>query len=79
MLTVKACSVTTLLGEWSKQDFHSLQFQKNIGSDNHHLFKCLTLDVDSRNGIKSWEKALSFSENSFELEVTNPHNVERDT
>ena len=24
MLTVKACSVTTLLGERSKQDFHSL-------------------------------------------------------
>ena len=39
MLTVKACSATTIFREWSNQDFHSLEFRKYISYDNHPFFE----------------------------------------
>ena len=61
MLTVKACSETTLFAELSDEVFHSLQFGEYISYD-HYLFvsKCLKFDIDSRNGKKESEKVLCF-------------------
>ena len=39
MLTVKGCSETRLLGEWSNQAFHSLQFRKYITYDDQFFFE----------------------------------------
>ena len=64
MLTVKACSETALFREWSYEFFTVRNFGNILAlCQSSFVPKCLKFDIDSRNGIKNWEKNFYFLDN----------------
>ena len=80
MLSVKACSETTLFTEWSDEVFHSLKFRQHISYEHDLFFQYVwNLMEIAKMEEKIAKKFFVFQIIAFELGVASSGNVQHNT